>query len=193
MFKSISWQEYLYAIGVISLGYYAIVAAIFYSRDILSKLKGAAVPKTSPSQPAPKRNNQNFMGAISKAAPKKIPIKESTAFGDELFIDSNPEELMAAQCADSPAAELFERLDNTFQIMEGERKKANYVKNIKTLIRQYCQFKDTPVQQEISVFIRDQFRDHPDVKFEVEEIDILWLDEKEEVIIQSSTKNNYEK
>jgi hypothetical protein len=193
MFKSISWQEYLYAIGAFSFGYYVIITAIFYSRDILLKVKGAAVSKASTPQPLRGKSNQQFMGAISSVAPKKIPVKESSATGEELFIESNPEDLMAAQYADSPAVELLERLRDMFQIMEGEKTKANYVKNIKTLIKQYPQFKDTPVQQEVSLFIHDQFKGHPDIKFQIEEIDNLWLDEKDEVIIQSTTKNNYEK
>ena len=193
MFKSISWQQYLYVVGVLSFTYYVLIIAIFYSRDILLKFKGSTVTKPQEPNSTTESARLNFMGAISKSVPKKIPVKESIAAGEELVIESDPEELMAAQRADSPAAELFERLDETFQIMEGEHKKANYLKNIKTLIRQYDQFKDTSIQKEISAFICERFKEHPQVTFATEEIDVLWLDEKEEIIIQSTTINNHEK
>src|SRR5688572_24405817 len=105
MFKSISWQEYLYVIGLIAAGYYVIVVAVFYSRDILSKLRGAPVLKAKTPQPNPASPKEKLMGAISDAPKKKIPIKQSEAAADEIFIDSDPEELLAAQRIDSPAAE----------------------------------------------------------------------------------------
>ena len=113
MFKSISWQEFLYAVALLSGGYYVIVVAVFYSRDILNKLRGvpAISPKTNPIKTQVNRN-EKFMGAISTASPKKIPIKVSTAGSDELVIVSDPEVLNAANRADSPAAELLDHLEN---------------------------------------------------------------------------------
>jgi hypothetical protein len=193
MFKSISWQEYIYAIGLIAAGYYVLVVAVFYSRDILSKLRGATVPKGKSPRPSQASHKEKFMGAISDAPKKKIPIKQSEAAADEFFIESDPEELMAAQRIDSPAAELYDRLESLFKIMKVEKVKTPNLKSIKTLFTQYPQFKETPIQLEVAGFIHDHFRMNTEAEFTLEEINILWLDDKQEIIHQSITKNNYEK
>jgi hypothetical protein len=166
---------------------------VFYSRDILSKLRGAAVPKAKSPQPIQASHKEKFMGAISDAPKKKIPIKQSEATADELFIDSDPEALLAAQRIDSPAAELYDRLESLFKIMKVEKVKRPSLKSIKTLFTQYPQFRETLIQQEVTGFIHDHFRKNTEAEFTLEEINVLWLDEKEEVIYQSTTKNNYEK
>ena len=193
MFKSISWQEYLYAIGLIATGYYVIMVVVFYSRDILSKLRGATVPKAKAPQQNQGSHKEKFMGAISDAPKKKIPIKQSEAAADELFINSDPEELLAAQRIDSPAAELYDRLESLFKIMKVEKVKTPSLRSIKTLFTQYPQFRETPIQLEVTGFIHDHFRKNTEAEFTLEEINMLWLDEKEEVIYKSTTKNNYEK
>jgi hypothetical protein len=195
MFKSISWQEFLYAVAVLSGGYYIIVIAVFYSRDILNKLRGA--PATSPkADPVNKKLNRSekFMGAISTAPPKKIPIKVSTAGSDELIIESDTEELNAANRADSPAAELLDHLENLFLIMATEKiEKAKYMKSIRTLFLQYTHYNGT-VRQEVNAFVIDHFKtSNAELFFSMEELTTLWLDEKDQTIYQSSTINNYEK
>ncbi|HEX5171959.1 MAG TPA: hypothetical protein VFW11_22425 [Cyclobacteriaceae bacterium] len=189
MFNSISWEEYLFTIGFIAAAYYAIVLAAFYSRDILLRLKGAnvAMTKHGPANQVPQKGK--FMGAISNAPLKKIPIKQSVAASDELTIESDPEELLSGQRIDSPAAELYDRLESLFLIMKTKKvKKANYLKSIKTLIVQYPLFKGTPVQQEVSAFIYNHLKQQSEINITVEEINILWLDQNEELIHQSTTK-----
>jgi hypothetical protein len=195
MFKSISWQEFLYAVALLSGGYYVIVVAVFYSRDILNKLRG--IPATSAkANPAKTQINKSkkFMGAISTASPKKIPIKVSTAGSEELIIESDPEELNAANRADSPAAELLDHLENLFLIMATEKiEKVKYLKSIRTLYLQYTHYSES-VRQEVNVFVIDYFKTkNSEVIIAAEELTTLWLDEKEQTIYQSSTKNNYEK
>lgn len=193
MFKSISWQEYLYAIGLIAAAYYVVVVAVFYSRDILSRLKGATISKPTTPQRTEPDHKQKFMGAISNAPAKKIPIKQSQASAEDLFIETDPEELLAVQRIESPAAELYDRLESLFKIMKVEKVKRPNLKSIKTLITQYPDFKSSPVRMEVTGFIYDHFRKNTEAGFSYEDIDILWLDGKEEVIYKSTTKNNYEK
>lgn len=191
MFKSISWQDYLMAAGVLSLGYYVVVIGVFYSRDILHRLKGATVAK-GPSDPVPlDRDSKNFMGAISNVVPRKLPIKESLASAEELFIETDLEQLIAANRADSPAADLYDDLQELFAIMEGgPMPRANYVKTIKSLIKKYPGFKGTPVQLEVSRYIYDQLKSKPDAGLTIEEIETLWLDRTEELINQSINNKN---
>jgi hypothetical protein len=195
MFKSISWQEFLYAVALLSGGYYVIVVAVFYSKDILNKLRG--MPATSPKKSPTKtqiNKNEKFMGAISPSSPKKIPIKVSTAEADELIIESDPEELNAANRADSPAAELLDHLENLFLIMATESiEKAKYLKSIRTLYLQYTHYHEA-VRQEVNAFVIDYFKKNKsDLILSSEELTTLWLDEKDQTIYQSSTINNYEK
>jgi hypothetical protein len=195
MFKTISWQEFLYAVALLSGGYYVIVAAVFYSRDIVNKLRG--VPANSPEvNPAKTQTNkaEKFMGPISTASPKKIPIKVSTAGSEELIIESDPEELNAANRDDSPAAELLDHLENLFLIMATEKiEKVKYLKSIRTLYLQYTHYSET-VRQEVNAFVIDHFKTkNSEVTVSAEELTTLWLDGKGQTIYQSSTINNYEK
>jgi hypothetical protein len=193
MFKTISWQEYLYVIGLIAVGYYTVIGAIFYSRDILLRLKGANVPKVKPptsSQPLPK---EKFMGAISDSPRKKIPIKQSVLDSEALSIEVDSEKMLAAQRADSPASELYERLEDFFKAMKFEKVKTPKLNGVRTYFKQYPNFVDSPVRQEVTSFVYDHLNKNTEGKFTWEEIDILWLDEKQEIIHQSTTKNNYEK
>jgi hypothetical protein len=195
MFKSISWQEFLYAVALLSGGYYVIVVTVFYSKDILNKLRG--IPANSPkANPAKTQVNKSekFMGAISTVSPKKIPIKVSTAGSEELIIESDPEELNAANRADSPAAELLDHLENLFLIMATEKiEKVKYLKSIRTLYQQYTHYSED-VRQEVNAFVIDHFKTkNSEVTVSVEELTTLWLDEKDQTIYQSSTINNYEK
>jgi hypothetical protein len=193
MFKSISWQEYLYGIGLLAVGYYIVIVAIYYSRDILAKVKGASVSKaksTAVNQPLTK---EKFMGAISDAPRKKIPIKQSLAVSEELSMEVDPEKLLAAQRADSPASELYERLEDFFKAMKHEKVKRPKLNGIKTFFTQYPSFKNTPIRQEVTGYVYDHFRKNTEADFTRKEIDILWFDDKQEIIHQSTTINNYEK
>ena len=195
MFKSISWQEFLYAVALLSGGYYVIVVAVFYSRDILNRLRGipATSAKVNPAKTQTPKS-EKFMGAISTASPKKIPIKVSTAGSDELIIESDPDELNAANRADSPAAELLDHLENLFLIMATEKiEKVKYFKSIRTLYLQYTHYSEA-VRQEVNAFVMDYFKTkNSEVIISAEELTTLWLDEKEQTIYQSSIINNYEK
>jgi hypothetical protein len=195
MFESISWQEFLYAVTLLSGGYYLIIGAVFYSKDILNKLRGVSAISSKANQGrTPINKSEKFMGAISTASPKKIPIKVSTAGSDELVIESNPEELNAANRADSPAAELLDHLENLFLIMATEKiQKVKYLKSIRTLYLQYTHYNQA-VRQEVNAFVIDHFKtNNSEVSISTEELTTLWLDEKEQTIYQSSTINNYEK
>lgn len=193
MFKSISWQEYLFALSIIAAGYYILIVGLFYSRDIIVKLKGVPQGKEKIPQPIEKPS-KNFMGPIHADVPRKLPVKESTAIAEEISIESQSQETPELIRSESPAADLLEKIEELLMIMEGGPvQKSNYIKSIKTLINQYPQFKGTQNQKEVSRFVCDQFKDNDKISFSIEEIEVLWLNEKEEIINQTITINNYEK
>lgn len=194
MFKSISWQEYLHAVGLLSVGYYVVVVATLYSRDILIKFRGGRVPRANTGGSNYSNQARQFMGAVSDTPRKIIPIKQSVANTEDLTIESDPEDLLAGLRADSPAVELFENLEEIFLTFAiGKTQKPKYIVEIKKLFRKHSDIKGTASQSDVNGFIRDYFRGHNELSFTVEELDTLWLNEKHEVIIQSTTKNNYEK
>lgn len=193
MFKSISWQEYLFAVGCLAAGYYVITLAIFYSRDILYKLKGVPASKAKPEISNTNSAPGKFMGSIATSIRKKIPTKQSTASSEDLSFESQPEELLAANRADSPAADLIDALDEVFMYLASKKKeKATYEDKIKRLIQQRPEFNGTPAQQEVISFIHEYFKGNQSINFSIEELEVLWLSASE-VIHQSTTKNNYEK
>ncbi len=192
MFKSISWQDYLLAVGVLAAGYYLIVISVFYSRDILSRLKGATVSKTKAPQATPEAEAQKFMGAISNPVKKKIPLKQSISEGEELTFESDPEKMLWAQWQDSSASELIEALDDLFTTLSIKKShRPEYVINIRKVFQAYPDFNNKSAKQDIYSFIGESLKEG--LAFSTEELETLWLDENEEVIYQSTTKNNYEK
>jgi hypothetical protein len=193
MFKSISWQEYLFAVGCLAAGYYVVAVAIFYSRDILQKLKGVPASR----KPDISKSNQpqgKFMGSISTTIRKQIPTKQSIATSEELSFESQPEELLAANRAESAGADMMDALEEVFMYLASKKKdKTSYEKKIQTLIQQRPEFSGTPVRQEVISFINEYFKGNQSINFSVEELESLWLNANGEVIHQSTTKNNYEK
>lgn len=188
MFKSISWQEYLLAISLIAGVYYFIVIAIFYSRDIVARLKGAAVVKPQiTATTAERKPPGNFMGAIQKEVPRRKIITETVAAAEEITVDEEK------QKAQSPAEQIIEQLEGMFNMMsEGVLEKSRYIKNIKSIISDCWKHKGTPVQVEVAAFIVSHFSGNKEVSFTIEEIDILWPSQEIETINQSTTTYNYE-
>lgn len=193
MFKSISWQEFLYAVALLAGGYYLVVVAVFYSRDILLRLKGATVAKVKPVQPPARESDSPMMGKILSDAPrKKLKIKQSIAESDELTFESQPEKDLQALKEDSPASAFLEDLDEVFMSLSATKKpKTEFIKSIRRLFRRNPEFQDTSTKQGIYNYIQDYFK-NSELSFSAEELDTLWLDGKQEVIHQSTTKNNYE-
>lgn len=187
MFKSISWQEYLFAVGCLAAGYYVITVAIFYSRDILQKLKGEPASKAKPDISKSNLPQGKFMGSISTSVRKQIPTKQSIACSEELSFESQPEELLAANRADSAGADMMDALEEVFMYLASKKKgKATYVEKIKRLVQQRPELNGTPVQQEVVSFIQEYFKGNQSINFSVEELNSLWLSANGEVIHQST-------
>jgi hypothetical protein len=193
MFKSISWQEYLLTVALLAAAYYLFIISVFYYRDIWQKIKGATVPKAKVTEPAKQRQVTPLMGAISNPIRKKIPLKQSVIHADEFTFESDPEEMRAAHLAESPAAELTEALDDLFITLAIDKAgRTDYIINIRKLFEAYPSDNHRNARQDVYGFIADSLKTS-EVSFSAEELDELWLNEKEEVIYQSTTINNYEK
>jgi hypothetical protein len=134
------------------------------------------------------------MGSISTTIRKQIPTKQSIAASEELSFESQPEDLLAANRAESAGADMMDALEEVFMYLASKKRdKESYEKKIKTLIQQRPEFSGTPVQQEVISFINEYFKGNQSINFSAEELGSLWLTANGEVIYQSTTKNNYEK
>ena len=193
MFKSISWQEYQLAVGLLALGYYAVIVSIFYSRDILLKLKGGEESKSNQQSSSLEEKPAKLMGSISQPVKKKIPLKQSVIIPEELTFESDPEEMVLAQREDSIAAELIEALDDLFTTMAVKKaQRPEYIIHMRKLFEVYSDLNMASAKQDIYSFIHDNLKSG-ELIFSTEELDSLWLDENEEVIHKSTTKSTYEK
>ena len=193
MFKSISWQEYQLAVGLLALGYYAVIVSIFYSRDILLNLKGAEESKSRQQVSGSEERPAKLMGSISQRVKKKIPLKQSVIVPEELAFESDLEDMILAQREDSPAAELIEMLDDLFTTMAVKKaKRPEYISHLRKLFEVYSDLNIASAKPDIYSFIHDSLKS-AELTFSQEELDSLWLDENEEVIHKSITKNTYEK
>lgn len=183
MLKSISWPEYLLAVSLIASAYYAVIIALFYSRDIAAKIKGAAVPKTHPVVEPPRGHVESFMGPILKDVPRKALVSQSVAAAEEITVEQERQSL---------ADLIIDELHAVFVMLsEGPVEKSTYSSSIKKIIGKYWMHKGSPVQAEVATYITDHFTGNTEISFSVQEIDILWpahdLEEN-----QSTTINSYE-
>ncbi len=183
MLKSISWPEYLLAVSLIAGAYYAVIIALFYSRDIAAKIKGAAVQKSHPVVEPPRGHVVSFMGPIQKDVPRKALVSQSVAAAEEITVEQERQSL---------ADLIIDELHAVFVMLsEGPVEKSTYTSSIKKIIGKYWMHKGSPVQAEVATYITDHFTGNTEISFSVQEIDILWpaqdLEEN-----QSTTINSYE-
>jgi hypothetical protein len=64
MFKLISWQEYFYWLLILGGNYYIIVVAVFYSKDILLKLRRKSPSDQPTVKDQPLKSASGMMGNI---------------------------------------------------------------------------------------------------------------------------------
>lgn len=190
MFKSISWQEYLTVVGCLAAGYYVVAISLFYSKDILLKIKRAPSSRDKPHNI--QDSVDKLMGGISTSFRKAVPKKQSTESLDELTIQFEPEDLDAEKRLCSPAAELLDNLEEVFMILASRKSdKEDHLRKIEKLLRLAPEFSHTSSRVEIVEFVLQYFKGNQHITFTREDIDQLWANKKEEVI-KSTTKNNYE-
>ena len=173
MFKSISWQEFIIAVSIAAVCYYAAVIIIFYSRDIAARLKGGRVSDGPIKGPQGSRPAKNLMGPIAPSTPiKKRPVGQSSASAEEVEVHDNPTEL---EVQSAPADELLQELRNLFEIMtEGKPSQESYVKNITTLLSQYTHLIGSEEHNRITHTIIEELKTRHDVFLSTEDVNEFW-------------------
>jgi hypothetical protein len=176
MFKSISWEEFIIAICMVSGCYYAFIVIVFYRKDIMARLRGGAVstssPRTVPNQTRPK----NLMGAIDASAPlKRKPIVQSSANAEEIEMAETVGAPVGEQAQSAPADELIQELGNLFEIMkEGKPAQDAYLRNIKTLFSQYTHLIGSEEYTRISQLIIEELKTKHNIFLSTELVEELW-------------------
>ena len=168
MFKSISWQEFLIAVSIAAVFYYAAIIIIFYSRDIAARRKGGRISARPVREPQSSRPAKDLMGPIAAATPIKTkPVAQSSASAEEVEVHDNS--------TAAPADELLQELRNLFEIMkEGKPSQESYVKNIRTLLSQYTHLIGSEEHNRISHTITDELRTRHDVFLSTDVVDEFW-------------------
>lgn len=176
MFKSISWQEFTTAVSVAAACYYAVIIVIFYFRDISAKLKSGQVSTNQAKGREISRPAKNLMGPIATTPPvRKRPIVQSSATADEVEVAENTNVPVVDETHSVPADELLQELGNLFEIMrEGKPSEESYVKNIKTLLRQYAHLIGSEEYTRISRTIFEELKTKHDVFLSADVLDELW-------------------
>ena len=179
MFKSISWQEFIIAVSVAAVCYYAVIIIIFYFRDISVILKGGQVSTNQAKERQSARRAKNLMGPITATPPvRKKPVVQSSATADEVEVAENTNVPVVEEAHSVPADELLQELQNLFEIMkEGKPSEESYVKNIKTLLSQYAHLIGSEEYTRISQTIIEELKTKHDVFLSTDALDELWTNE----------------
>jgi hypothetical protein len=173
MLKSISWQEYFYWLLVIGGSYYLFIIAVFYSKDLLLKLKRTSSPPEPAIKPMQAKSGGSMMGSIREAISVDKRRSTATIQSEDIAIDTaiNHE----AESEDSPIAELMDEFKALCQIMqEGGATQNDYLKNIRTALSRYGHFVGTEYEDQITTAISNGLNSIQNLKVSEADIKQLW-------------------
>lgn len=189
MLKSISWEEYFFAVAMIAAGYYVIIIAAFYSRDILRMLK--EIP--SSERPAIKERHSNSDSNLMGGIHENVFIRKNV----EATVTSEEIEVSNSQTSEEGVQEgysgLLDELKSLFQIMqEGNATKEDYLNHVKTSLSRYIHFMGTLQEAEINSRIISDLKDLGMIDITDMEIRGLWPRELNH-LVNNNKSNNYAK
>jgi hypothetical protein len=172
MLKSISWQEFLTVISVITVIYYAVLGIFFYGSKIKSILSGRGRPPLqNENQRAPKKS-ASLVGKI-KEEEHAEETREDLIASDQLNVansSSRENDLMLGTVAD-----VLKELKNLIQeIIDSKITKEQSIDLFKALLSNYNQIKATNYQRSIDLFIHENAVDQFDFELGLDEITQLW-------------------
>ena len=176
MFSPISWQEFLNT-ALIALGlYYVVSVVIFYSRDMVARIKKAAQREPADSE----RRNYPLMGQIRKDTPKK---HEDFVEAQDLVIDpanpSNAERSEEDLLINSVSHLLREVTVLARVVKESNGSKPDAIPMFQSLLSNYAHLAGTKYRESIMVFIHDTIRGQCPFDAALDEIDSWWPREQE--------------
>ena len=185
MFSPISWQEFLNT-ALIALGlYYVVSVVIFYSRDMVARIKKAGQPEPIDSE----GGNSSLMGQIRKDTPKK---HEDFVEAQDLVIDpasSSRAERSEETLLINSVSHLLREIKVLARVVkQSNGSKANATPMFQSLLSNYAHLAGTKYRESIMVFIHDTIRGECSFETALDEIDGWWPQEQENDNKQSKSE-----
>ena len=184
MFNSISWQEFLSAIGIVVAGYYAISTLLLYSEEIkfIFNQRQAKVIETDANDDQNDSNESiDLMGSVKYETSVNVPhekvvesneinaqpLKEIEDAIDSVMVNT-PDVLIAKS-----VAELLREIKTVIaELSQGSPEEITSI--YRSLLQRYPQLTGTNYQDEISLFIYDSFSTEISHGFTLDEIKSWW-------------------
>lgn len=175
MFNSISWQEFSNT-AMVALGlYYVVTVVVFYSRDMVARIKNPPHPEAVDSE----RRNYPLMGQIQKDTPKK---HEHSVEAQDLVVDP-ASGFRAERSEESLLINSVSHLLREVKVLarvvkESNGSKADAIPMFKSLLSNYAHLAATKYRESIVVFIHDTIRGACASEVSPGEIASWWPQEK---------------
>lgn len=175
MFTSISWSEFFNAILIAIGAYYGISILLFYSRDILSRIKNQSESKDEPLFNLADRSN--LMGKAKQDAPKK---HQQIIDAQDLLVDAvskTNEGLTQSEDAlliGSVSDLLHEAKVLSRVIHESGGSREEGAPMFQSLLSNYQHLIGTKYQESISLFIQDQCKSQCAFEVSLDEVRMWW-------------------
>lgn len=175
MFNSISWQEFLNAISIVSVAYYVISILLLYSGEIIQRFKAKGDNANNPV-PKVKEDWGNVMGGINKDLPKK---HEQTVDAQELLVQQPKLNEQSTENEDSlligSVSDLLHEIKVLARVIkENNGSKAEGASMFQSLLANYAHLSTTKYQQSVSLLIHDLCRSECGFEVDLSEVNAWW-------------------
>ncbi|HYF66720.1 MAG TPA: hypothetical protein VD884_01230 [Ohtaekwangia sp.] len=169
MLKSISWQEFLTVLSVLSLIYYSILGLVYYRVEIKNLISGKGKSDASPRPST--RSSNSLIGQIREEEGIDEDEDQSTISSDQINPAQNhPQDALLGTVADL-LKDLKEIIDS---IATSKTEKGESLVLIKAVFSRYEQLRDTNYQQPVELFLYENAIDQFPFELSLEEIKKLW-------------------
>lgn len=182
MFNSISWQEFLTAIGLIVGGYYVITTLLLYGAEITSifkQKKSNSIDQEVSEDQTDSNESNDLMGKVKYVTGENVPhenVIESSELkvaqakeAEESIISIDPREAMMAGFATILQEEIATLVSEFSSSTEGE-----IILVFKSLLSVYPQLVKTPYRDSLSLLIHDSLKATSAFHPELNEINSWW-------------------
>lgn len=170
MLKSISWQEFLTVMSILSLIYYSVLGLIYYRAEIRNLLSGRTRVKASHLSNSTKRRS-SLIGQIREEEGIDEDEEQGTLSSDQIHpVENNPQDALLGAVAD-----LLKDLKGIIDsIAANKKEKKESLVLIKAIFSKYSQLGGTRYQQSINLFLYENAVDQFAFELPLEEINSLW-------------------
>lgn len=168
MLKSISWQEFLTVMSVLSLIYFSILGIIYYREEIKNVFSGKA--RSSPKPQQGRKKNNSLIGQIKEEEGIDDEQEQQTLSSEQIDPIHNSQDALLGSVADF----LKDLKDVIESIATDKLEKSESITLIKAVFSRYEQLKGTSYQQSVELFLYENAIDQFAFELSLEEIKHIW-------------------